>query len=383
MKNIREAIFLLAVATFLVRTANALPRFAIRTGAKCQSCHVNPTGKGMRNAFGFNYGNEELPIPTFKEATGLDDFSPSLTQYFSVGVDYRTLYFYNQANTTSSFFQMQGNLYFNFRLNKKVSVYVDKELYGSFEAFGLAKILPLDGYLKLGQFMPAYGTKVDDHNLFIRGGPYDPRVFGGEFPPGYPLGLNFGAGMEDDGIEIGFAPSVFTFQFGLFNGFPGGGLTGTNATKYKTISIRGDATITSELINLNVGGSYYNNPNPPVGRAHTSYGVFGAVSLFKNLTLNSEVDFVKTPFVTADSIGIMYYNEVNYLLTTGIDLKLGYEFYDPNKDIKNGSFSVITLGAELFPLSGVEVRPLYQINMESPKEISNNNTFLLLFHFYL
>ncbi len=381
MKHIREAIFLLIIGAFIAHTAHALPRFAIRTGAKCQSCHVNPTGKGMRNAFGFSYGSEELPIPTYKEATALDDFSPNLTQYLSIGADYRTLFFYNQINKTSSFFQMQGNLYFNLRLNKKVSVYVDKELYGSFEAFGLAKILPLDGYLKLGQFMPAYGTKVDDHNLFIRGGPYDPRIFGGEFPPGYPLGLNFGAGMEDDGIELGFAPSIFTFEAGVFNGLPGGGLIATNATGYKTISVRGDATIKTEDINFNVGGSFYSHPSATGTR--TFYGAFGAVSLFKNLTLNSEVDFVKTPFGAHDSTGIMYYNELNYLLTTGVDLKLGYEFYDPNKDIKNGSFSVITLGAEFFPLSGVEVRPLYQINIESPKEISNNNTFLLLFHFYL
>ncbi|MDE3058699.1 MAG: hypothetical protein KGJ59_12160 [Bacteroidota bacterium] len=380
MNHIRITMFFLLSAA-LVHTASALPRFAIRTGAKCQSCHVNPTGKGMRNAFGFNFGSEELPIPTFKEATDLEDFSPSLTQFFSIGADYRTLFFYNQADKTSSFFQMQGNLYFNLRLNKKVSVYVDKELYGSFEAFGLARILPLDGYLKLGQFMPAYGTKVDDHNLFIRGGPYDPRIFGGEFPVGYPIGLNFGAGMEDDGIEIGFAPSIFSLEAGVFNGRPGGGLIGANATRFKTISLRGDATIKTEDINFSIGGSLYNHPS--TSGTQTFYGAFGAVSLFKNLTLNSEVDFVKTPFGAADSTGIMYYNELNYLLVTGIDLKLGYEFYDPNKDVKNGAFSVITLGAEVFPLSGVEVRPLYQINMESPKEISNNNTFLLLFHFYL
>ena len=32
--------------------AQALPRFAAETGAKCQSCHINPSGGGMRNAFG-------------------------------------------------------------------------------------------------------------------------------------------------------------------------------------------------------------------------------------------------------------------------------------------------------------------------------------------
>ncbi len=43
---------------------------------------------------------------------------------------------------------MQGDLYLNLRSNRQFLVYVDKGLYAVFEAFGLAKVLPLDGYLK-------------------------------------------------------------------------------------------------------------------------------------------------------------------------------------------------------------------------------------------
>ena len=71
---------------------------------------------------------------------------------------------------------MQGDLYLNFRLNRQFLLYFDKGLYSGFQAFGLAKVLPLDGYLKVGQFIPAYGTKIDDHNTFIRGGPYLPST---------------------------------------------------------------------------------------------------------------------------------------------------------------------------------------------------------------
>lgn len=46
----------------LSSTALSLPRFAARTGAKCQSCHINPSGGKMRQAFGVRYGREELPV---------------------------------------------------------------------------------------------------------------------------------------------------------------------------------------------------------------------------------------------------------------------------------------------------------------------------------
>ncbi|MBP9211713.1 MAG: hypothetical protein KBF97_02880 [Bacteroidetes bacterium] len=50
--------FMLSLALLVTASAmlEALPKFATRQGAKCQSCHVNPTGKGMRSTFGSTYG---------------------------------------------------------------------------------------------------------------------------------------------------------------------------------------------------------------------------------------------------------------------------------------------------------------------------------------
>ena len=76
----RIPVFLL-FALFIVNVSDALPKFATRQGAKCQSCHINPSGKGMRSTFGSTYGREELPLPTFKDATDIEDFSPSLSDF--------------------------------------------------------------------------------------------------------------------------------------------------------------------------------------------------------------------------------------------------------------------------------------------------------------
>lgn len=125
--------FLQAVAVCLVffvfaDQAQALPKFSTRTGWKCQSCHVNPSGGGMRNPGGVTYGREELPVPTWSEELGLEDFSTALTNFVSVGADVRTLFFYQQGSTEdqNALFQMQGDLYINLQLAKKVNVYFDK-----------------------------------------------------------------------------------------------------------------------------------------------------------------------------------------------------------------------------------------------------------------
>jgi hypothetical protein len=116
------------------------------------------------------------------------------------------------------------------------------------------------------------------------------------------------------------------------------------------------------------------------------YGAFGALTVFETVTLTSEVDFVETskPNV-ATKTGFMVWNELNWMITQGLDLKLGYQFYDPDRDIANGSFSQITVGAEFFVLSGVELRPLYKINMNDVPGATgtDNNEFQFLFHFFL
>jgi hypothetical protein len=384
MKSSRRFTTLFSIVVLAVSVTAALPKYASRTGYKCQACHINPTGKGMRNDFGSTFGRDDITLSTFKNSTDYDDFSTKIGPNLSFGADYRAIFYHETRNKTNTFFQMQGALYLDFRLNKKFRIYADKDLFGDAEIFGLAHVLPLDGYIKIGKFVPAYGTKVDDHNYFIRGGPYNPGVqYGGIFPAGYPKGLRFGELSEDTGLELGIAPSIFTFSVGLFDGLPGINIPATG-TKNKSVALRGDARFAVAGVNLNIGGSYYNSPSAT--DRQTFYGAFGAVSIFESLTLTSEIDEVEHAVPGAPTtVGIMWWHELNWMVVQGIDLKLAYESYDPDKDLKNGVFSQVTVGAELFVLSGVEVRPLYRMNLNSPPVGVNSNTneFLVMFHFFI
>lgn len=377
MKRYLLFLFLLS---FVITSLDALPKFATRQGAKCQSCHINPTGKGMRSTFGSTYGREELTMTTYKEETDIEEYSPMLNDFFTVGMDYRTLFYYREQTSTSSFFQMQGDLYLDLRLNKKFRIYFDKGLYSGFEVFGLAKVLPLDGYIKIGNFIPSYGLKMDDHNLLIRSGsffPINPAI------ATYPGGLGFGQGGEDTGLELGFNPGIFTVNVGVFNGRKGG-LTGTGGSKNKAVVVRADANVQTDLVNFNIGGSFYNLPTASGPGKTQIAGVFGVVTLANNLTLQGEIDILSThhPVLNKMVTGNILYAEMNYLLFGGVDLKLGYEFYDPNETLKDGSITRFTIGAELFPLTGVEIRPLYRINQEKPTDLKNNELHVM-FHFYL
>jgi hypothetical protein len=383
MKTLLTRCFASLVVLLFFQVSYSLPKFASRTGAKCQSCHVNPTGKGMRTEYGSTYGRDDITMPTFKEQTDFEEFSTNLTSNLSLGADVRTLAFYNMREKGSSFFEMQGDLYLDLRLNKKLRVYFDKGLYTGFELMAIAKILPMDGYVKIGKFMPAYGTRVDDHNAFIRGGPFGGGPYAGLIPTGYPAGLRFGERAEDTGIELGLSPSVFTFQLGIFNGTPGAGLSGVSATKQKAISLRGDATFRWSEVNVSFGGSLYNYPDP--SGTITYYGAFGSITLLHSLTLHTEYDILTKTLPGPDITGMIFWNELNYMVSPGVDVKVGFEYYDPDTDLKNGSFSRITLGAELFVLSGLEIRPAYKINLENLPSGANvdNDEMQLMFHFYL
>src|SRR4030095_1390820 len=91
------------------------PKFAAYTGGKCQDCHVNPTGGGMRKEWGVKYSKLNLFLKTFEKANKTTDIDPQLSKGISVGADMRFLFMDSQTGegnpNLNSFFQMQGDMY--------------------------------------------------------------------------------------------------------------------------------------------------------------------------------------------------------------------------------------------------------------------------------
>jgi len=357
---------------FMLHQAPALPRFSSSTGAKCQSCHVNPSGAGMRQLFGAQYGRETLPVPEWGTDMEIEDFTTLLTSFVGVGADVRTLYYYVQLPDTggssgknsNAFWEMQGDLYLNFKLAKKVNVYFEKGLYSGFELFGMVSQLPAAGHVKVGKFVPNFGTRLDDHTAYI-------RHYTGFSPASSPR-------PELTGIEAGVSPGWFSAFAGVYNAEDGFGYAVGNSKAYL---VRADGLFElGKDMHLSLGANMFGTTTSG-GEKQSLYGGLGSFSI-GSFTIFGEGDMIQTKHSSGTITGYVTYIEANYVVTPGVDLKVAYDYYDPDKDVKDGAMSRYSFGVEFFPVSGVEIRPMYRVIVEEPENYSNNE-FQIMLHFYL
>jgi hypothetical protein len=326
----------------------------------------------MRQAFGEQYGREQLPVPAWSKDFGIDDFSNLIGNALGVGADLRTLYFAQQGRSgawNDAFFQMQGDLYLNFRVAKKISLFLNKGLYSGFEAFALLNVLPASGHIKVGKFIPNFGTKIDDHTAYI-------RTYTG-FSPELTR-------PELTGIEVAVAPGGLTITGGFFNATDGFG-TGTGNRKAYLGRVEYMLSAGSD-VHLSLGANVFGNgmPRPPLPTAidamQTVAGAFGALSVGQ-LTLFGETDWIRSKGGgQPEPRAFVAYAEADYPLVTGVDLKVAYDFYDPDTDLKTGTASRYSVGVEFFALPGVEVRPIYRVVDGSAASLKSE--FDMLLHLY-
>jgi hypothetical protein len=116
---------LLALTLLAPAVSRAEPYLAVRSGAKCMACHVNPTGGGKRTEFGNIYSQttlaeERLDPATGKPASGSESGSlPALwtgkiNDHFAVGGDLRATAqgtIVPNSASTSAFDQTRAQLY--------------------------------------------------------------------------------------------------------------------------------------------------------------------------------------------------------------------------------------------------------------------------------
>ena len=247
-------------------------------------------------------------------------------------------------------------------------MYLAKGLYSSdtysdFEVFGLLSILPANGYVKIGKFIPNYGIKMDDHRIYV-------RTYTG-FSPEL-------VRPELTGAEFGILPGPLSITGGLFNSVDGFGI-GTGNDKALLGRVEGMFKATED-VHLGLGANVFTKKSAAGVRSNL-YGGFGSIS-FESLTILGEADLMENKLEKGTTTGIVTFVEADYVVTPGLDLKLGYDFYDPDKDLKTGSKSRYTFGCEFFPIAGVEVRSLYHFVQDEPIDFRNNE-FQLLVHFYL
>ena len=307
--------------------AYAVPRYSARYEQKCALCHVNPSGGGLRTA----YASQQLvpqEIAWEKAKPGLlERIDPHITKNILVGSDFREFYLgSNAVGGLRNFFQMQGDVYFDFQLDPKLALYYDRGISGSYEMFGLAYPLPTV-YVKAGRFVPSYGWKFDDHTMYVRSEL-------GFMPPAH----------SDVGVEAGLSTGHLDVQLGAVNGARGAIMDNDHR-----LASAANAMYRLRLGPLGacVGISGYDHPGER--NVFASAGTFGYLTWWR-LTWLGESDWVRQgqrgtryaeEFVTS--------HEFTLLVHQGLELKATYDFLDPDRRRETGARARLGGGVFLMP----------------------------------
>jgi hypothetical protein len=148
-------------------------------------------------------------------------------------------------------------------------------------------------------------------------------------------------------------------------------------------------------LNLMLGISTYNDVSG--GERYNILGAFGTVSLLEKLTVVAEADWIKgnsaSMSINAERLDrnttqrqlkqFALLVEGDYPLIQGLDLKLMYDFFDPNTDAESGKVDRYSGGVEFMPVSGLEVRPLIRITKDTTTPNRDYTDIHILFHIYL
>jgi hypothetical protein len=321
------------VAIFFVgclNTALAEPYLAIREGMQCSSCHVDPTGGGMRNEFGNIYGQNNLPAEVLN-ITGDTTWTGQLAGPISIGGNGRysaRQFDVDNVDNATNFSVDRASIYIGARLNENISFMVDQQLApgGSISRATWVKINNGDWYLKAGKLFQPFGWRLEDDTAVVR------QV----------TGINFTNG--DNGVELGYERGSWSAQLALTNG--------TGSDSEVDDGKQASARLANVASNFQWGiNANFNNTD---NGERTIAGVFAGLNTGPITWLFEWDQISDKDFASGDLDQDIALLEANYLLTKGHNLKVsleGQRFDDDTEDRMR--YSVVY---EYFPISFSQFR---------------------------
>jgi hypothetical protein len=364
--NLLKMIFLCILFSLLSSQAFSLPRFAVRLSDKCIDCHYNPTGGVIRNENGWQYGKNLLGMisPRDKKFTT----TPKIGDNISIGIDYRTQFLYSAEKEKTDFQQMSGSIYTNLAITKKINVLARYDFVNFiWEAYGVAHILPNNGYIKAGSFQPNYGLRLDDHTAYTRGGDLFVLFDGGKSKQG----LIYTPWYTEAGMEAG----IYISDWAFITASAGSNLSNRTFSKDPTYTTRVEVSPSIGNVGLLFGGSYAAAKIP-----HTSefYGIFAGGG-YHRFSILAEFDRAKNVISKGLTSNVLMV-EAAYVIVLGLEAIVRFDWLDPDINLSKDDLSHVIVGFEWFPYSFIEIRPQYRFTIENPN--ITNDAAVLQFHFW-
>lgn len=345
---------------FVATVAHAEPYFAVRQGMKCNSCHFNPAGGGMRNAFGNGWAQTALPARRI-EMPATDNWTGEVNRFIALGGNLRANATYNDIpnqDAQSEFDLEELRAYLAITaVPDRLAVYIDQRLApgGSTNLEAFARYMTKDQRwnFQAGQFYLPYGLRLEDDSAFVR------QV----------TGISFAT--PDRGVQVGFESAAWSAQLAVTNGTA----SGPEADEGKQASLRGEF-----IQNIWRFGAGFNLNDTDVGDRQMQ-GVFAGVRTGPVAWL-AEADYIEDETLGSMErtqwVGLI---EANWLVTQGNNLKLTAEFFEPDNDVDEDEQTRYSLLWEYIPIQFVQLRAGARIYDGIPQnDLQNRKLYFVQVH---
>jgi len=335
--------------------AFAEPYLAVQKGLKCMLCHTSPSGGGKRTAYGNIYAQTEFTERTLH----LGDFwTGELNKYLAVGGDIRGGW--NQID-------VPGQANFSETELEEFLAYVElRPIPGHLTIYVDAKLRPDDAvvreqYIRLstddgrwsikgGKFFLPYGLRLQDDDAFIR------RV----------TGINFNT--PDTGWQLGLEQGKWSAQLAITRGTAGG----PEVDSGKQYSLR----VSHVTPKWRVGGSF--NFNDSKFGDRQMQNVFAGLRSGRIAWL-AQLDYIIDHGTSTGRRKLLTsLLEANVAISKGHNLKLTFEYFDPDIDVAEDEQNRLSLVWEYFPIQFVQTRLGYRVYDGIPQNPAQNREQLFV-----
>jgi hypothetical protein len=329
--------------------ARAEPYLAVQEGYKCNVCHVNPTGGGLRNNFGTIYAKTLLPAQTVNGA--LDAWTGKLIDAVRMGGDLRAEWSDSAVPHTpsqSQFALEQFRVYGDITvIPDRLGLYIDEQVapnasqnMEAYVRFGNSN----DGlYFKGGQFYLPFGWRLQDQTAFVR------EVSG------------ISMTTPEQGVEMGYEHAAWSAQLDLTN-VPASG-SGAKAGH----QITGQVVYVKPMWRLGASTSLTQSDagNRRVG------GLFAGLRTGPIAWLG-EIDVVRDEGFPGGRTLAAGLFEADWRILKGHNLKLTAESFDPNRAVREDQQARYSIVYEFTPIPFLQLRGGYRRYRGIPQSNSEN-----------
>lgn len=337
--------------------AAAEPYLAVQKGMQCSNCHSSPAGGGKRTVYGNVFAQSELAARRLGDGKA---WTGEVTKWLAIGADLRASFEDIDVPTrsgTSDIDFNRGTFYAEATLiPNRLSLYVDEQFspndFETREIYVRLNSKDAKWFVAGGEFYLPYGLRLQDDTAFVR----------------QATGINFA--NTDRGLLGGynFGPwsTIASITDGSGAGRDGAGNQVSLISSYTQATWRAGVSV---------------NVNDDDAGDRTMFGLFGGLKTGPVAWL-AEIDSISdnvSPGVTADAFAGLL--EANWTIRGKNNLKLSYDYLDPNIDISEDQQVRYSLVWEHSPMQFIQARIGYRLYDGIPQvDAQNRKVFFAELH---